>query len=421
MFQYWRRCTSSDDSENAIHIWYDFNNLSHEERNVADRSEVCVDITALLTLAELDMLVVLSSKFSKIVISRGTKIALNKETSSRQLAADPLAEKIELWRLSNRSLIRVRSEGRSSEDLYEDEGYAKTPGGILFRQKTPIDIILGDGVGETLLLAQKLRVPLYSDESIVRKWAVEEYGVLAFSSLGLFRQLRSEGYLTTDQETVLLTKMIQRNFRLIPFGPENLNSQLEKIVLDARRKGEQITYEIMCSHETMGILLRQFGESGISEIAKILVARDWWLSVLTNSSYDNNVLVQCMIYPTFCISMITKSGVLTRILENEQESRAARLFAYFLWFTYVKHAKFTGDAWLAIKGCAGELFQKDERQFRRVLFSDTPTWLLNTVRDDPAFSREVKISYIVDITSYFPAEERFEFESVLSKRIDELA
>jgi hypothetical protein len=90
----------------------------------------------------------------------------------------------------------------------------------------------------------------------------------------------------------------------------------------------------MLTDSVLGTLLRQFGDPSLNELTLTYLAIDWWLSILINDKIDVNILIECMSYPSFCLSMRTKGGILTGISKNEQEAKASHIWAYFLWRTY---------------------------------------------------------------------------------------
>ncbi|MBL7180745.1 MAG: DUF4365 domain-containing protein [Desulfobacterales bacterium] len=64
IFDFWSNCVSSKDFTNGMHIWFDFNPRDVEFNCLSNRNEVCVDITTLLSLAELDLLDLLTKSFN---------------------------------------------------------------------------------------------------------------------------------------------------------------------------------------------------------------------------------------------------------------------------------------------------------------------------------------------------------------------
>ena len=151
--------------------------MQQEAGAVPIGEKVCVDITALLTLAELDILDLLTMNFGIITIAQQTRQTIWMENHPI-LGIHPLAEKISTWMESNRQKIRVRHAGTEVHDMGEALEYHSTSAGIMTPTKTiPLNVMLPDGAGESLMLAEKLQIPLYSDESCIRMWARDNHRV----------------------------------------------------------------------------------------------------------------------------------------------------------------------------------------------------------------------------------------------------
>ncbi len=413
-FDYWTHCVSSKEFSYGVHIWYDFNPMDSELRCLSKRNEVCVDLSGLLTLAELCLLDLLPEHFSLIIIARGTKRAIDHELFRLQ-GPHPIAKAIEKWRLKYRSSIRIRSVAEDDESIIDDIGYKQGEGGIFFQTERPINKLIGDGIGESAILARELGVTLYSDESIIRREALGKYKVKSFCTISLLKQLRIEGRFPERKEATMLCEMIRKNFRVVPFNKDQLNCCLDDLIQKSKEKDGSIpTKELLLADSDMGTMLRQFGDPFFNEVWLAQVAIPWWLSLLKNNKLHNDVLVECMEYPCYALSMHTTSGVIGGINRHEQEDRLAHLLGYFLVESYGINNRLITEAWSAIKSCCSRIFHHDERKYEKTLFGFLPKWALEEVSkmestDDDRSSR------IIMVTSHLPEEDRLKIESAIMR------
>ena len=414
IFNYWMTCINSKKDEHAIHIWYPYNTFEREKKATAHRDSICIDITALLTLAELNMLEILPQYFTKIVIARGTKRSLQIELNSLK-TPHLLAQKIEDWRIAYRQCIQIRAEIAVDDKEEEGNSYIKNDAGIFLRKDSPIDVVLNHGIGESLLLAQKLGIVFYSDDAAVRFWAVEEYGIEAFSSIALFQSLREEGYISIDRETTLLVEMIKKNFRIIPFDIIHLNSRLERIWEKTQEEGKSFSECNLNQDNILGVLIRHFAEPSIAEEKLIQVAISWWSSILTNEKFaETTILVKCIYVLIFCLSMRLENIQVTDIKGEEREIKIAFLLTIFLWSTYKSHGEYTDKAWSCIKDCVQELYYNDEERYQQTLYIFIPKCLFHLSRSDNSIENHKKLSFLIHLPYHFPQEDRIHFETILA-------
>jgi tetratricopeptide (TPR) repeat protein len=157
IFEYWSSVTQSKDAEDRLHIWDADNNLDKENNVATTSKKVCIDISALLTLAGCNLLDILQ-EFELIIIASGTKRLINAEHAAI-LPPHGLAIKLEKWRLENKRKIRVRtSEGQEHElmDAGIDAFRQIAESGLLVKRDVSLQEIVGSGMGETVLIAQEL-------------------------------------------------------------------------------------------------------------------------------------------------------------------------------------------------------------------------------------------------------------------------
>jgi tetratricopeptide (TPR) repeat protein len=348
LFEFWERCVRSTEFSHAIHIWSDLNNLEAENSVALTFDSICIDLTGLLTLAEFDLLPRLTTQFDWIFIALGTKLSLLSEQLNPK-GPHPLAEKIYNWYLANRNRIRIR-DARSNENLNEShDNYFKTRTGVWVQEQKSVDQILGDGIGENLLLSRKLGVPLYSDESLIRYWASSDYQVKAFSSLSFIYRLVSSKQITEEQRISIESRMIKENFRIIPISVHDLQISLKDFINKRKQASQGLpSSEDLNSDPILGILLRQFGDTTLHSRYLNFLAVDWWLSILTDRNIPDECVQACMVQPSHAISMKTSSGILTGVVPEEPEMRVAGLWALFLWRTFRKDDSLVLKVWLCI-------------------------------------------------------------------------
>jgi hypothetical protein len=81
VFDFWRKCIESDDYSHSIHIWNGAKTLVDENQYASTTKEVCIDLTALLALAELRLLDKVSSIFDRIYLAFSTKRLMDEALS----------------------------------------------------------------------------------------------------------------------------------------------------------------------------------------------------------------------------------------------------------------------------------------------------------------------------------------------------
>lgn len=430
IYRLWEICTSSKDFSHALHIWTDSNNLEKEHQSAVEAKEICIDLTALLTLAELNLLNILTDCFELIIIARGTKIALDKALFD-PFGYHPIAEKIEKWRLANRKNIRIRSWSEKYNEHEKIDEYEMSRGGIWIPRETKysLDVLVGDGVGESLMLAQKIRIPLYSDESVVRHWADKDYNIKTFSTISFINRLRISGVLSIGQEAYLQAELIRKNFQIIPFQPQHLHFRLKEILKERRTKGyPEPKSDDLKNDEILGTFLRQFGDSSLNTSALLLCACNWWLLILTDTGLErelsesviDEILVESMHFPSFSLSMRTDAGVLKGIYIKEKEERLAATWAFFLWRAYRINERLTHRAWSTIKSCCERLFAQSEEKCKLVLSTLIPNWLLEVIKLDTSINNHQKLSCLVSLPQCFSEDERLIFENYFVRNVPDL-
>jgi len=405
VFEYWDHCISSEEFGDAIHIFGNVNDLEKESR-IAERARaICIDISALLTLAQFELLDALTAFFKQIVITRGTKLILDNNLYDIR-APHPLAQRIETWRLANRSKIRIRNPGISTRHTIDKSGNH----GVSLRVKTEhsLDVQVASGAGD-LLLAQELGLPFYSDESIFRHWAEKDFQLSTLGTLGFMEKLVTHNTITNSQRTALIAKMIRMNLRTIPIRVSDLKTRLEELIRDFKKPGKLPESQDFLNDDILGTLLKQFGDTTLNPLALVSLAVEWWVSVLFDRSIPGSILSECMEYPSWALSLRTSGGVLSGIASQEQENRAASIWTAFLWRCYRRNDKYVRDAWSALKSTCSRIFP-DERKREQLLFELLPKHLGIMIEKDTSLNALQKMSCLVSLPQLFEQDERIKFE-----------
>jgi len=369
-----------------------------------------------MTLASLDLLDLLTERFRMVFVSENTRQCILME-SSAPVDQHPLAVKIDNWMQANRSQIRIRRGYSRDYGNDEMEPYRKSLGGILVeKQNVGLDIAFPYGVGESLLLAKRLGIPFYSDESNPRVWARDDHQVAAFSTVALARTLVKEGVWTDHREADVLVTLIKMNYRWVSFGTTHLNRRLQGIISACRSIDTPITSAALLQDDSMLTLMRWFGESRINPDNRAALAIKWWCSIIGVFSDWRKVLAACMIYPTDCYISTSSGSVLrSRILKYEREQKAAHVLSAFLWVAKKDRGSRFQEVWLAVKDCIGELFPQSQEVQDLILLELIPEWLYDWAGKDKSVDENQRTSHLVQISASLPYSDKDRFETVLTR------
>jgi hypothetical protein len=337
------------------------------------------------------------------------------ELSSR-FGVQPIAEKIEKWRIDNRSIIRIRGiEIEDDEQESDDSAYNFVPGGLYSKKERTINQLFGDGVSESILISKKFGIPFYSDESVIRHEAQINYSVNCFSTIALLKVLRKEGHLTIKEETRVFCNMIRKNFRVIPFDSDHLNCCLNELIIKYEKCHQKLpAVNDLLKDDNMGTLLRQFNDSFFNEAWLANKAIDWWISLIEFENLHHEILITCMTYPCYALSMKNTGKVLTGINKYEQEDRIAHLLGYYLVRVSETKTKPIATAWSAIKSCCEKIFSRDEKKYVKALYDFLPKWIVHEL-EKMQITKPEKMSRIVTISSYLPIEDRTKIDQQIMK------
>jgi tetratricopeptide (TPR) repeat protein len=224
VFEYWQKCTASQEFSHSIHIWEPSLDFAEEVKRIDFSRPVCIDLTALLTLNALDLIEEVTDLFPEFVLSRGTLRAIQKERYSL-FFSHPLAIRLDGWITAHRRKIRTLPVLGVSDFGSLDEARYRWEDGLWVPRRRTVAELVGDGVGESLLLAAQKNFLFFCDDLTVRQWARDEFHIGAFSTLALLARLREEQRLSIAHEARYLAKLISLHYRVVPFGVLHLDCE----------------------------------------------------------------------------------------------------------------------------------------------------------------------------------------------------
>jgi hypothetical protein len=416
VFEYWRRCTVSRDFSHSIHVWEPSLNFAEEVKRIDFSRSVCIDLTALLTLNALDLLERVTDSFPEFVLSRGTLRAIQKERYSLFLP-HPLAIRLDEWVTANRRKIRTLPVLGVSDVSSLDESRYRWEDGLWVPKQRTVTELVGDGVGESLLLAAQKNLLFYCDDLSVRAWARNEFHVGAFSTLSLLARLREKRRLSIEHEARYFAKLIRLHYRVVPFGVSHLHESLLSMLSKQEwRTNSPVTGDLHAD-KTLGVLLRQFGERELTDGSLIGVVNQWWLKLLQTSQVPEQTILSLVSTMTYALSQRSLENILMGVSAETPQQRIAVIWGFFLVEVYVKEKELLGKAWSLLKSVAQERFRNDEITFNNILFYLVPEAMYLTIQKHPALKGNEKTIALVFIPQEFGEEDRWRFEERLTKKL----
>lgn len=414
VYSYWSLCTASEERSHAIHIWSPDISLDEENKTAGAAKSACVDITTLLALAQLDMLDLLEI-LDQVVISLSTKKALAIELEGILSAPYPLAQKIDVWLRTNRSRVRVRRFPWSKSFDFEDNESESNVPGFLTPFQPSIAKMLPYGVGESVKLAAFLNLPLYSDDVFARYIALKDNNVKGFSTISMVAALREKGKISLASETEVFGKMLKLNFRIVPFNSQHLYCSLENVVNSFSAKGTTPQAKDLIQDETLGSLLRQFGDSSIELVRLSRTAIAWWLTIL-EKNLPAGILEASMEHPLFALSQKTIGGALRGVVKDEPDEMIAVLLASFLLQVCQTDTGLIPAAWSATKTYC-EKYYRDEANFQKVIFERLPNRFVKLLEKLVKNDNQHKVKTLTAFTTNLPIEDRTLIEEYIVHHI----
>jgi len=411
IFEYWSSCTKSNLPEEQLHIWNPSNNLEKEFEIAKKTKQICIDISALLTLTGLDLLDVLQ-EFDLIILARGTKNLIAKELAD-MTSTNVIAKKLEEWRLQNKYKIRIRNSGTDTEDdeLHESDIYEITEGGLFIRQNVSLKKTIGGGMGESILISHQMKIALYSDDSVIRYLAFNEYGCEAFSTVSLLDTLVEKGNMKIEGASEVLSRLIQNNYVIVPFEVRHLQGTLLKLL----RPDKMPKRDDLMADNIMGTLLRQFGDPSLDYTLLVGIAIDWWISILSDYEINSEVLVECMEPVSYALSMHSVGGVIMGMVKEEREMRLTSIWMSLIMKLLKNRSELVPNAWSAIKTVCERLYGTEHVKFTKIIYNDIPKKLINFLEGRNELNKGEKIELILKFTEHLPPSDKERIEVFINK------
>jgi len=416
IFDYWTFCTGSTEFAHSIHIWYDASNFDAELEAITVRKPVCVDITALLTLQSLGLLEDLFHVFPELVLARGTIRTIRNNLAGFD-EPHPLAVQLNNWLKANQTKIRVRpAYGIPDSESHPQSSYVWTgtlwkPMGRSFSQ------LLGDGVGESAIVAAQSMLSLYCDDVYVRMSAANEYKIKSFSSLALLTLLRDQKRLSVANEIDCLAKLLHLNFRHVRFSANHLHNRLIFVLNSLSTQKRSIKIDDLNGDTILGTFLRQFGDREITDLSLMQVACDWWAMLIRDPKIPDEIAAGVIGSLTYKCSQRALENILEGVAENRSFVRIAIIWAFFLTRLYQSGKRSDlPRAWSTIKSAAAELFKNDEKRFNNVLYKLVPNALYEYIGKVYPNENE-KILALISIPQNFEPDDHRKFEEEIAKRV----
>ena len=271
-----------------------------------------------------------------------------------------------------------------------------------------------DGVGESVLVASQTDTALYCDDVYTRVCAKNDYRVRTFSSLALLTKARSSGRITLTDETRLLAKLKQLNYRHVRFTADHLHDRLKFILLG--RLGSGIGPTDLNTDPILGVFLREFGDQEISDASLVGVACDWWRMLLDAAQISEAVVRDIVETITFKLSQRTLEKVLGKVSVDTPNARIATIWVVFLMRLYLDgRDSQIPVAWRVIKACAASMFHDQEKRISQILYEMIPDTLLYAIETNQNLTQIQKTTAIVSLPLKFGEEDRRRFEDRLVK------
>jgi tetratricopeptide (TPR) repeat protein len=406
IFEYWDQCIRSDEFSHAVQIFSGPLVFQDEVQSVSLELPVCIDITALLTLNQLGLLDEVVGLFPYLILALSTREAIEQDAFGVG-SQHKIAKALRDWLIANRAQIRTRrvstnrsKNRRSIGDAYALHGEVWAP-----QPKTAAELV-GYGVGETMLLAGELGVPLYSDDAFMRLWAKEELKVKGISTLSLLRGLRNNDRISLSNETALLARMAELNFRYLAFGPEHLRSALQSLL---ERNGHP-TSVAMSNDPSLGPLLLQFGDLSFSDESMADVSRDAYIQLFAEESIDDYVIAELMATITYR----TQQRLSTTMSQEKVLATLASIWSRILSMVYRQDKRLIRRCWNVIRKCVELTFAHDEETFNKFICSFIPNGVyLQLTRGVP---KTEAVAALVSLTQDWADPDKTAWETLFLRR-----
>ncbi|MEW6066751.1 MAG: hypothetical protein AB1610_00405 [Nitrospirota bacterium] len=265
------------------------------------------------------------------------------------------------------------------------------------------------------MIAKEMKVPLYSDDSVIRSWASNEYRVETFSTISLLNRLTQKGNIKVNDAVELLANMIRKNYVFIPFNINHLNISLQFAIKKYFEKNKKLLNKTeLLDDEILGAYISQFGNTSYDYQSLLKVATDWWIVLIENADFSEEIVRYCIESISYRLSMHTKSTILGGISKDEHKIRYAGIWMMFL-LKAVLLEKDISKAWSTVKSVCEALFTRSEGDFSEILFQKIPKMFIEALEKNKEFDDTKKIETVFKFTSPLPSNDKEKVELYIQK------
>lgn len=403
VFEYFDECVVSRDFAHALHVLHPPLDFTEEVRSVDIDRPVCSDLATLLLLDHVDLLEEVLSVFPRFYLSASTRIVLDLELAGYE-APHPRAIRLQEIITKYRRKVRFRQPEGLTLSTDEEDSF-RFEGGLWIEKKEKLTQQLNFAGGDAALVARQLRIPFYSDESVLRYVAAYELDIPAFGTLALLCKLRVTGRMAIEDEALLLSKLINSNCVYVQFLAEHLHSRLLSVIRREEFKERPPGKEDLQKDDVLGVFLLEFGNPRLSVRFLLGIAIRWWAVLCRKQSVPQETLVQLVATVSWKLAHRDLGSVLTGVLRDDPVERLAYLFAG-LWHAGYQGSGETNWVWQLIKSAAEHIYKRDEKTYEDIIFSRMPKLLAKIVEAEPELDAEQKVTAIVQMTQQLPSDDR---------------
>ena len=414
IFSFWDECIKSSDFNKSLFIFGNYKDIQIEHNYAIEANDVVIDINSLLTLAEFDLLKHLLQCFKMVIISESTMAVIL--SNIYEGSKHNIAIKINNWYINNKDKIRIRNIDISNKLISDDkkENFIINSQEYNFDEKNTIKTLknIHYGVGETVILANRLNKPLYSDDCFIRAIA-GEMGLQVFSTLSLLHKLTQKDIISREDELKYLSNLIASNFMILPITHLTIIDHIKNSLVKA--EGENETYapkeDDILQNLLKPLIKKQMHYFQIEQIISNL-----WESIIIDDSIPMDVTGYLFHHLSFFVQLSFDSPVLNErnmlsFRTHGGKDMFSRFHTKFLINIYRNNKSYIKQAWLLMSECAKEIFKKETGI---ILFNLIPNHLISIIENEISnLNREQKSLLISEFSRELPNGDSDKFEQAL--------
>jgi len=216
---------------------------------LADATEVVLDLTAVLTIVELDLEAAVADRFERLFIAQGLVDELREYQSELSMRppsayAGSSGEARYFIEVPSAYIERRLNLAQKALDFVQAHTQVRPTIGILELDQVLLEN-LGHGAAGSLILAKDYNCALYSDDLHLRGLALAEWQRAGFHTQMLLIDLKDRGTLTEDQYFERVRQLAQHNHSFLRMSANGLMWALERdgmsITADVRAMFKPLT------------------------------------------------------------------------------------------------------------------------------------------------------------------------------------